>query len=338
MSLHFPNSRHINAFRAKLFSRGDAAQAHSGSRRRPKLVATLVASVALHTGAITSFAAVDEQRNAADGSSASSASSAGSDVLRVCSDPNNMPFSNAQQEGFENALAQLVADALGRKKVVHYWHPQRRGFARRTLKQGNCDLIMGVPASYELAEPTRPYYRSTYVFVHRADSGLDITSVDDPDLRKLKIGVHMVGDDYSNTPGAEALGRRGLINNLVGYSIYGDYSKPHPPSRLIEAVAQGEVDVAIAWGPLAGYFAKRQDVPLKISPVTAEIDPDAVPFTFDIAMAVRRGDEAFRKQLETVIDTRAADIQALLMRYHVPLLAMPESNVSTPENEPRSGE
>lgn len=256
--------------------------------------------------------------------------------LRVCSDPNNMPFSNQQEEGFENALAELVADALGRNGVEYYWHPQRRGFARRTLKQGNCDIIMGVPAGYELAEPTSPYYRSTYVFVYREDSGLNINSVDDPMLRKLKIGVHMVGDDYSNTPGAEALGRRGLINNLVGYSIYGDYSKPHPPSRLIEAVAQGEVDVAIAWGPLAGYFAGRQDVPLKIKPVTAEIDPGAVPFAFDIAMAVRHGDEEFRKQLEKVISSRAGDIQALLASYQVPLMEPSASGTATPEdNAPR---
>ena len=252
--------------------------------------------------------------------------------LRVCADPNNLPFSNQQGEGFENALAQLVANALGRDSVEYTWRPQRRGFVRNTLKTGACDVIMGVPSHYELAQPTHPYYRSTYVFVYRKDAGYDIHSLDDPLLRKLRIGVPVVGDDYSSTPGAEALGRRGIINNLVGYSIFGDYSKPHPPSKLIEAVAASDVDVAIAWGPLAGYFAPRQDVPLTIVPVTPALDREGVPFTFDIAMAVRRDDPALRAQLDEVIRTREPQIRALLQRYGVPLV---ETAATAPSPEAR---
>ena len=241
--------------------------------------------------------------------------------LRVCADPNNLPFSNERGEGFENALAEYLAGELDFSGVEYTWRPQRRGFVRNTLGAGRCDLIMGVPAGYELAEPTHPYYRSTYVFVYREDAPFDLRDLDDPRLRDLKIGVHMVGDDYSSTPGAAALGRRGLINNIAGYSIYGDYSKPHPPSRLIEAVAAGEVDAAIAWGPLAGYFATRQDAPMKVVPVSPQVDGGDIPFTFDIAMATRRGDAALHDALDAVIASRKTEIRALLERYGVPLVA-----------------
>ncbi|MBN1239390.1 MAG: substrate-binding domain-containing protein [Gammaproteobacteria bacterium] len=240
------------------------------------------------------------------------------DALGICADPNNLPFSDRRRNGFENALARLVGDALGRP-IEYTWHPQRRGFIRNTLDAGLCDVVMGVPSDYELARTTRPYYRSTYVFVRRSDAGFDVAGLDDPVLRRLRIGVHAVGDDYSSTPGAAALGRRGLIDNMVGYSIYGDYSQPHPPSRLIEAVADGDIDVAIAWGPLAGYFASRQRVPLEIRPVEPRSD-GGFPFVFDISMAVRDEDVALRARLDELIETRAADIRALLERYGVPLV------------------
>lgn len=240
--------------------------------------------------------------------------------LRVCADPNNLPFSNQDGEGFENALAELIAGELGAAGVDYTWWPQRRGFVRNTLRAGQCDLIMGVPAGYELAQPTRPYYRSTYVFVYRKDAPYDIRDLDDPLLHKLRVGVHMVGDDYSNTPGAAALARRGIIDNLVGFSIYGDYSQPHPPSRLIEAVAAGDIDVAIAWGPLAGYFASRQDVALRLVPVSPQVDGGDLPFVFDIAMATRREDVRLRESIDRLITTRASQIHALLKDYGIPLV------------------
>lgn len=238
-------------------------------------------------------------------------------VLRVCSDPNNLPFSDRAGRGFENRLAELVARDLG-LKLAYVWWPQRRAFARNTLKACRCDVVMGVPAHYEPALPTQPYYRSSYVFVWRRDLGPAVTSFDDPALAHLKIGVPLVADDYANAPPAHALARRGLAGHVVGYSVYGDYRQPHPPSAVIEAVARGEVDVAVAWGPVAGYFAPRQPVPLALAPVSPAFDPPALPFVFDISMAVRRGNTALRDALDRVIQRRRREIAAILDRYGVP--------------------
>jgi quinoprotein dehydrogenase-associated probable ABC transporter substrate-binding protein len=239
--------------------------------------------------------------------------------LRVCADPNNLPFSNEKEEGFENRIAALIARDLG-TTVRYTWWPQRRGFARNTLRAGTCDVILGIPSSYELALPTAPYYRSTYVFVTRADRHLAIASFDDPVLRRLRVGVHMMGDDYANSPAAVALERRGLGDRLVPSMIYGDYSEPDPPARLIEAVARGDVDVAVAWGPLAGWYAKRSAVPLVLAPVAPSVDVPFLPFVFDIAMGVRRGDVARRAQLDSELVRRRAEIRAILEDYGVPLL------------------
>jgi quinoprotein dehydrogenase-associated probable ABC transporter substrate-binding protein len=249
---------------------------------------------------------------------ANGAQPAASTELRVCADPNNLPFSNQQGEGFENALARLVARDLGRS-VTYTWWPQRRGFIRNTLRAGRCDVVMGIPAAFELAQPTRPYYRSTYVFVTRRDRGLDIRSFDDPILKQLKIGIHVIGDDYANVPPAQALVRRGIIGNVRGYSIYGDYSQPNPPAMLIDAVAQGQVDLAIAWGPLAGYFATRSPIPLSIVPVAPLLDPPSLSFVFDISMGVRREAQELRAVLDQVIERRQLEIRSLLEQYGVPL-------------------
>lgn len=239
--------------------------------------------------------------------------------LRVCADPNNLPYSNSHGEGFENALARLVARDLHRD-LAYTWWPQRRGFVRNTLRAGVCDLVMGVPAAFEMVEPTAPYYRSSYVFVTRADRHLDVRSLDDPRLHELAIGVHAIGDDYANVPPAQALAMRGVVANVHGYSIYGDYSKPDPARDLIDAVARGEIDVAIAWGPLAGYFATREPVALEVRPVAASDPPDA-GMIFAIAAGVRHGDAALKSEVQTVLDRRRADISALLREYHVPLVA-----------------
>ena len=175
--------------------------------------------------------------------------------LRVCADPNNLPFSNQRLEGFENRLADLIAAELHRT-VQYTWWAQRRGFFRNTLRAGVCDIVLGVPHHFDLALTTRPYYRSTYVFVSRHDRGLNIHSFDDPRLRQVKIGVQLIGDDYTNTPPpAHALASHKIIGNVVGYPIYGNYAEDSPPARIIEAVAAGDPDVAVVWGPLAGYFA-----------------------------------------------------------------------------------
>jgi quinoprotein dehydrogenase-associated probable ABC transporter substrate-binding protein len=238
-------------------------------------------------------------------------------VLRVCADPNNLPYSNEKQQGFENAIASLVARDL-KARVDYTWWPQRRGFVRMTLKRGQCDVIMGIPSNYELALPTTPYYRSSYVFVSRADRHLGITSFDDPRLKKLKIGVQMIGNDHVNSPPAHALAKRGIIDNVTGYTVYGDYRSQSPGRDIVDAVAHGDVDLAVVWGPQAGYFARHEPVPLDIVPVSPQIDLPFLPFVFDISMGVRRGDTALREQLDREIERRHDDIERILDRYGVP--------------------
>jgi mxaJ protein len=237
-------------------------------------------------------------------------------ALRVCADPNNLPFSNQREEGFENTLATMIAADIG-ARVEYTWWAQRRGFVRNTLRAGECDVLLGVPTAFELAQTTRPYYRSSYVFVSRRDSHLRIGSLDDERLRTMTVGVQMIGDDFSNSPPAHALSDRGIVRNVIGYSVLGDYRRPNPPARIVEAVADGEVDGALVWGPLAGYFASRERVPLVLTPV-AQPSGSSRPFAFDISMAVRRGDAERRTMLDDFIVRRRADIDRLLAEYGVP--------------------
>jgi quinoprotein dehydrogenase-associated probable ABC transporter substrate-binding protein len=203
-------------------------------------------------------------------------------------------------------------------ELSYEWWAQRRGFVRNTLRAGECDLLLGVPSSFELVLATRPYYRSSYVFVYPKDAPFELRSFDDPVLRELRIGVQLVGDDYANTPPAHALGKRGIIENVRGYSVYGDYSQPNPPARILDAVAAGEIDVAIVWGPLAGYFAPRQTVPLEIVAVSPQIDLPFLPFVFDISMGVRREDSILKFEVEEILERRGAEVQAILDEYGVP--------------------
>jgi mxaJ protein len=253
--------------------------------------------------------------------SASLSPSSAANSLRVCADPNNLPFSNSSGQGFENRIAELVARDL-HEKVEYTWWAQRRGFIRNTLKAGECDVIMGIPTGVGMVLPTSPYYRSTYVFVTRHDRGINIHSFDDPILRRIRVGVQLIGDDGTNSPPAHALSNRGIINNVKGYTVYGDYSQDSPPSRIIDAVARGEVDVAIAWGPMAGYWAKRSAVPLTLVPVQPQIDLPFLPFVFDIGVGVRHGDSTFRASLQSVLNRRRPDIQRILDEYGVPQLAI----------------
>ncbi len=243
------------------------------------------------------------------------AAPAAADELRVCADPNNLPFSNQAGEGFENKIVELLAADLG-LAVSYTWWAQRRGYVRNTLNAGLCDLMPGAPAGYERVATTKPYYRSTYVFVQRADAK-PIRSFDDPALRNLRIGVQLIGDDGVNTPPAHALSRRGILDNVRGYPVYGDYSQPNPPARIITAVAKGEIDVALVWGPLAGYFAPRQSVALEVTPVPPQSAGD-YPMAFAIAMGVRKGNEALRASLQAALMRHRPEIDAILDAYGVP--------------------
>jgi mxaJ protein len=237
--------------------------------------------------------------------------------LRVCADPNNLPFSNRAGEGFENRIAELLA-ADRHARLEYTWWPQRRGFVRNTLAAGACDVVIGVPRDYEPAVTTRPYYRSSYVFVTQRERGLALQSFDDPRLRELRIGVQMIGDDFNNTPPAHALSRRGITRNVVGFPVYGDYSHPSPLAAIIGAVERGEVDAAVVWGPAAGYFARRSRTGLALMPVSPQSDSPALPFAFDISMAVRRGDAPRRAELDDFLARRRADVDAILDSYGIP--------------------
>lgn len=239
-------------------------------------------------------------------------------ALRVCADPNNLPFSNDRLEGFENAIADLVAQDLG-KRVSYYWLPQRRGFVRNSLRVGVCDVILGVPAHYGLVRTTRPYYRSAYVFVSRRGRDLPV-SLDDPALRRASIGVQLTGDDYQNPPAVAALAARHLNANVRGYTVYGDYSKPNPQQAVIDDVRTGRLDTAIVWGPIAGYFARNDQASLRLAPVRPQRDPVAGPFVFAIAMGVRSEDELLQHALDDVISRRERDIDRVLRAFGVPLV------------------
>jgi quinoprotein dehydrogenase-associated probable ABC transporter substrate-binding protein len=247
-------------------------------------------------------------------------------VLRVCADPNNLPFSSRAGEGFENHLAALLAQAMG-VRVQYTWWPQRRGFLRHTLDAKRCDVIMGIPPGYPGVLTTRPYYRSTYVFVTRADRHYALHSLNDAVLHHVRIGLQFTGG-RANPPAEHALARRHIVRNIVAYSIYGDYARPNPPARLIDAVARGDVDVAIAWGPLAGYFARREPVPLRITPVSPAVDGPGVSFVFDIALGVAQGDTARRNALQRALDAERGQVARLLQEYSVPLL--PDSEPPAP--------
>lgn len=249
--------------------------------------------------------------------------------LKVCADPNNLPFSNQRERGFENKLARLVADEL-HAELKYVWWAQRRGHVRETLQSGLCDVIPGVASNLEMVSTTRPYYRSSYVFVTRAAEGLALQGLDDPRLRTLTIGVQMVGDDFSNTPPAHALARRGVIDNVRGYMLYGDYAQDSPARAIIDDVARRRLDVAVVWGPLAGYFAKQRGSGLHVQAVKPLIDGPMLPMVFDISMGVRKDDSALRRELDEVLARQATRIQALLREYGIPLLA--SDQLTTTEN------
>ena len=238
-------------------------------------------------------------------------------ILRVCADPNNLPFSNEAREGFENKLADLLA--RDRRATLEYtWWAQRRGFVRHTLAAGSCDVVMGVPAAFDPVRTTRPYYTSTYVFAARRDRGLHLASLDDPRLRSLRVGVQMIGDDFTNSPPAHALSDRGIVRNVVGYSVFGDYREPSPLSAVMSAVERGDVDTAVVWGPAAGFFARGAAHPFELTAVSPRADGPARPFVFAISMGVRRDDAALAAELDDFIVRRRADIDRILADYGVP--------------------
>ena len=241
-------------------------------------------------------------------------------LIRVCADPDNMPSSNDKGEGFENKLAGMIAQELG-AKLTYVWYPVRRGYFR-ILNGRYCDVAMEAPAGLDIAGATRPYFRSAYVFVARKGSGLeDIQSLADPRLKTLKIGVNVFTSDAENSPPAMALSRYGVVGNLTGYSTF--FDDRNRPEAIIKAVATKDVDLAIAWGPVAGYFAKQSPVPLALTPLPDRDSLTDTPFRYSMGLAVRRSDKEFRDTLQAVLDRKAPEIRALLEEYGVPVYPPP---------------
>jgi mxaJ protein len=241
-------------------------------------------------------------------------------VIRVCADPDNMPLSNQKGEGFEQKIAELVAKEWN-AKIEYAWWPVRRGFFARALNGRYCDVAIQAPAGFDMAAVTKPYFRSGYVFVTRKDSGLDIKSLADPRLKKLRIGVNLLNSDAENTPPAMALSKYGVVGNLRGYSTF--YTDTERPEDIVNDVAKKAIDVAIVWGPIAGYFAKQSAVPLLVVPLAERDSLSDFPFRFDIAMGVRRRDRVLRDSLQTVLDRKAPEIQAILKQFGVPMFPIP---------------
>jgi mxaJ protein len=238
--------------------------------------------------------------------------------LRVCGDPNNLPFSNQKLEGIENKIADVIAKDLGRK-LVYTWWPHQRGLVKRVLNTGRCDVMLGIPKGYDPVLWTRPYYRTGYVLAYRKDSGLKLRSLDDPALRKLKIGVQV------NTPPHDALGQRGIADNVVGYQLMFDsnFHAEDYPGKLVEDLIGGSIDVALVWGPIAGYFVKKKAAPLEV--VVLEDRPESGNrFAFDISMGVKKGNQELKDKLEASLARSHDEIEHILKDFGVPLLPVTE--------------
>lgn len=241
-------------------------------------------------------------------------------IIRVCADPDNMPLSNQKGEGFEQKIAELVAREWN-AKIEYAWWPVRRGFFSRALNGRYCDIAIEAPSGLDMAGVTKPYFRSGYVFVTRRDRGLDIKSLADPRLKKLRIGVNILNSDAENTPPAMALSRYGVVGNLTGFPTF--YTDTVRPEDIVTAVAKKEIDVGIVWGPLAGYFAKRSPVPLTLRPLAERDSLTDLPFRFSIGMGVRRRNKALRDSLQSVLDRKKPEIQAILKEYGIPMFPIP---------------
>lgn len=244
-------------------------------------------------------------------------------VLRVCADPANLPYSNDREQGFENEIARFLARDL-HATLSYTWWAQRRGFLRNTLNAGLCDVVLGVPVGLERALLTEPYYRSSFAFVTRRDRQLgDLRSLDDARLRELKIGVPLAGDDGANPAPAHALSRRGIVSNVIGFSLWGEYERKLPAA--VEAVERRTLDVALLWGPLAGASAKKSPEPLTVRLLNEQQDA-GIPLAFSIAMAVREGDAPLAAELNGVIRRRRAALNQILRSAGVPLLELEPKN------------
>jgi mxaJ protein len=230
--------------------------------------------------------------------------------FRVCADKDNLPYSNDKFEGFENKIAELIAQDLGKKLTYQFWY-DRIGFVRNTLNARRCDVIIGTVAGNDMVLTSKPYYRSGYVFVYRKDSGYNITDWDSPDLHKGKIGV------VGQTPPTRPMEDKGLMDNARPYRIMRDLTIP--PSFIIDDLVKGDIDIAILWGPIGGYYAKKAPIPLVVVPAP-EYETTNVHGKeyWNISVGVRKKDKARIAVINEVLQRRAKDIDKILDDYGIP--------------------
>ncbi|GJE09682.1 rare earth element methanol dehydrogenase accessory protein XoxJ [Methylobacterium longum] len=246
------------------------------------------------------------------------------DVLRVCGDPGNMPFSERKEDGFENKIAAIIADEL-KVKVRYYWLTQGPGFVRNTLGTGLCDLIMGQAFGSDLVQTTNPYYRSAYTLVTRSGEFDGIEALDDPRLKGKSIGV------IAGTPPVNRMGEVGLVSSMKAYAPYQlDPSRNYQTvgAEIVGALAAKEIDAAVLWGPAAGWLAKQSGTAMRVVPLLRE--PQRPPMAYRIAMGVRIGENDWKRSLNTILRKRKADIDAVLRAFDVPLLDDEENKLAEP--------
>jgi quinoprotein dehydrogenase-associated probable ABC transporter substrate-binding protein len=231
--------------------------------------------------------------------------------LRVCADPNNLPFSDEKGEGFENKIAALLAKDMS-VPVKYTFFPQVVGFVRNTLRAGQCDLVMGTVAGDDVMQTTTPYYYTSYVMVLPKDKELSFSGFDDPKLKELHIGI------IAGTPPADLLVRYGLMANARPYALMVDTRFESSTHQLMIDVAEGKVDAAMLWGPIAGYYVKRDNLPLTLTPIKSE---SGLPrMEYHIAMGVRANEPDWRRRINEEIRKNQVQITGILREYGVPLL------------------
>jgi mxaJ protein len=234
-------------------------------------------------------------------------------VLRVCSDPNDLPFSNQAEQGFENRIADVLAKELG-KKLAFAWQPQVFGFLRLTLYNYQCDVVMGITQGSDEVANSNAYYRSVYALVFRPHTGFDgIESLEDPRLKDKRIGI------IAGTPPANILADDGLLDHIHAYQLSVNLRFFAPARDMAEDLENDKIDAGVLWGPIAGYYARHSDGKIAIAPLLRESDQEP-PMSFGIVMGVRQGDDAWRRQLNEAIEKQRPAINQILQSYGVPLL------------------
>jgi quinoprotein dehydrogenase-associated probable ABC transporter substrate-binding protein len=233
-------------------------------------------------------------------------------LFRACADPHDLPFSNEGGEGFENKIAELLAHKLG-KSVAYTFYPDATGFIRNTLNAHRCDVVLGIAQGDDLVQPTSPYYRTSYAAAYRQDGPLKgMESLSDPRLKTAKIGI------VAGTPPATYLAMNGLLGQIKSYQLGVDTRYDSSTHDMMDDLDKGEIDVALLWGPFAGYYASKAKTPTAVVPLVKE--QSGPPMVFRIVMGVRHSDQNWKRALNKLISENQDEIQAILRSYGVPLL------------------